>query len=93
MTLQTNPVAADFGAGRPVWPAIPLTTAETSIGRAPNNSVTMQHASISRNHCKFIKIENRVELEDLDSRFGTFVNGTIQLFIGTQIWPFFSIRF
>jgi len=39
-----------------------------------SNTIQIQHASISRTHLKLAKTPtNEWELEDLDSRFGTFV--------------------
>jgi ABC-type multidrug transport system ATPase subunit len=58
------------------WPAISLTASPVTVGRTDSNTVQMQHASISRTHLKLIKTESGDwELQDLDSRFGTFVNG------------------
>jgi ABC transport system ATP-binding/permease protein len=62
--------------GRAVWPVIPITAAEITIGRASTCSVCLQHASISREHVKLIRNGAHVEIEDLDSRFGTYVNGS-----------------
>jgi ABC-type multidrug transport system ATPase subunit len=74
MSLQTSAVAAPAAIG-PIWPVIPIADGEITIGRASNCSVCLQHASISRTHLKLIRAQQRVEIEDLDSRFGTFVNG------------------
>jgi ABC transport system ATP-binding/permease protein len=76
MSLQTSPTEVVAAAGRPVWPVIPITAAEVTVGRASNCSVPLLHASISRVHVKLIRTGKQVEIEDQDSRFGTFVNGT-----------------
>jgi ABC-type multidrug transport system ATPase subunit len=73
-TKPTTP--APFAVGNPVWPVISVPGGEVSVGRTSDCSVCLQHASISRLHCKFIRTGQMVEVEDLDSRFGTFVNGS-----------------
>lgn len=55
--------------------AFPLTTGETSIGRAQTNRVCIADIAVSRRHC-VIKRETRAfKLNDLESRNGSFVNG------------------
>jgi ABC transport system ATP-binding/permease protein len=66
----------EFAVGSPVWPVIQVTSGEVTVGRTSDCSVCLQHASISRLHAKFIRTGQMVEVEDLDSRFGTFVNGS-----------------
>ncbi len=77
MSLQPPPSIPTeaLPAGRTVWPLIAIASNEVTIGRASTNTVSIQHASISRVHAKLIRAGNQVELEDQDSRFGTFVNG------------------
>ena len=73
-TQTTSPIPLPTGAS--VWPVILLNQPEVSVGRGEGNSYLLAHASISRNHLKLVKTpDNAVEIEDLDSRFGTFVNG------------------
>jgi ABC-type multidrug transport system ATPase subunit len=74
--MSTTPTAVVPVAGRPIWPQISITAAEITIGRASTCSVSIQHASISRVHVKLLRTAQEVEIEDQDSRFGTFVNGT-----------------
>jgi ABC transport system ATP-binding/permease protein len=76
MSESSTPTAVVPAAGGPVWPAISITAAEITIGRASTCSILLMHASISRVHAKLIKNGQQVEIEDQDSRFGTFVNGT-----------------
>jgi ABC-type multidrug transport system ATPase subunit len=60
----------------PTWPPIPLNAPVVTVGRTDGNTVQIQHTSISRTHLKLTRgADGSVELEDLDSRFGTFVNG------------------
>ncbi len=73
---STSSTAVVPAAGRPVWPVITITAAEITLGRASTCSVPLLHASISRVHAKLIRNGTQVEIEDQDSRFGTFVNGT-----------------
>ena len=61
---------------RPAWPPIPLGAAQVTVGRTEANDVPIQHASISRTHLRVGRLpDGHYELEDLNSRFGTFVNG------------------
>jgi len=63
-------------ATRPAWPSVPLDREQISVGRTDANTVQIQHASISRLHLRLTRLtDGRYELEDLTSRFGTFVNG------------------
>ena len=52
-----------------------LSDSIVNIGRASSNDVLLSHSSISRRHAAIYKTPHGVFLEDLDSRFGTFVNG------------------
>lgn len=56
------------------WPVIAVPEGETLIGRSRQCQVVISDASLSRRHARVTRQANRVELEDLDSRFGTFVN-------------------
>ena len=44
------------------------------IGRAPTADFTIDRALVSRLHCRLIDENDRLEVEDLDSTNGTFVN-------------------
>ena len=46
-----------------------------TIGRAPNADFMVDRALVSRLHCRLILTDDRLEVEDLDSTNGTFVNG------------------
>jgi hypothetical protein len=53
-----------------------LKLADTSVGKAANNDLVLEHEAVSRCHCRFvIKISGVLELSDLGSLNGTFVNG------------------
>ena len=54
---------------------VPLKSGETTIGRAPTNSVCVPDRSVSREHCVIRAHDGRFEIQDLDSYNGTFVNG------------------
>ncbi|MDA1141299.1 MAG: FHA domain-containing protein [Planctomycetota bacterium] len=62
---------------------------EHSIGRSVANSVSVDEKGVSRRHCKVNVRNGVVEIEDLGSRFGTFVNGNLirkqQLNVGDKI--------
>ena len=46
-----------------------------TIGRAPTTDFTLDCTLVSRLHCRLISTNDRLEVEDLDSTNGTFVNG------------------
>ena len=52
-----------------------LTAPEVSIGRDEENTIVLNHASVSRKHCKIRKTNEGYEIEDLESKNGTFLNG------------------
>ena len=45
-----------------------------TIGRTPNADFMVDRALVSRVHCRLIHTDDRLEVEDLDSTNGTFVN-------------------
>jgi DNA-binding NtrC family response regulator len=54
----------------------PLGGAETIIGRSPDAGVVLDEESVSRHHAKVISDDSGIRVVDLDSRNGTFSNGT-----------------
>jgi len=52
----------------------PLVDAETTVGRVPPAQVVIAEASISRSHATLHQTDKGVEVEDLGSTNGTFVN-------------------
>lgn len=46
------------------------------IGRDPASGVCLNEPSVSRNHVKISKCDNQYFIEDLQSRNGTWINGT-----------------
>lgn len=48
-----------------------------SIGRKPDNDITVDNLAVSGRHCQIITILNDSFLEDLNSTNGTYVNGTL----------------
>lgn len=59
------------------WPRtirLPPRQRYSEIGRAGGCDVVLPHASISRRHLRVTRHGDDVEIEDLGSRFGTFVN-------------------
>lgn len=54
---------------------IDLPDGELIIGRAPTCRVRIDHPAISRRHAKLLVSADSIEIEDLGSRNGVFVNG------------------
>jgi pSer/pThr/pTyr-binding forkhead associated (FHA) protein len=54
---------------------IPLTTAETTVGRQKGCRLRVPSGTVSRQHCRFLFENERLYVEDLNSSNGTFVNG------------------
>ena len=51
-----------------------LDTPEVTIGRSPTNNIVIADAGVSRKHAKCVCVGDDIELEDLSSRNGTFIN-------------------
>ena len=49
---------------------------ETSIGRASDNNIVINEATVSGHHCKIMVVGNNYVVEDLNSTNGTKVNGS-----------------
>lgn len=56
---------------------IELREGVTRIGRGPGNDVTLEHASVSSEHCEVQVAEGSATLRDLGSLGGSFVNGQL----------------
>src|SRR5262245_61933766 len=54
---------------------IPLTDAETIIGRDPANTVAVNDPLVSRRHCSIRHCGTQLQPSDLESLHGTFVKG------------------
>lgn len=66
-----------FRSGPLAGSAVPLRRGVTRIGAIPeNNDVVLQSQTVSRYHAVVHRRGRRVEIEDLNSTNGTFVNGT-----------------
>lgn len=52
-----------------------LPAGETVLGRDPSAGVYVDHPSVSRRHARLSIKGGRAQIEDLDSRNGTYVNG------------------
>ncbi|MBN1148531.1 MAG: FHA domain-containing protein [Anaerolineales bacterium] len=46
-----------------------------AIGRDPQSQLVLRHESVSRNHARLCILENKFYLEDLDSSWGTYIDG------------------
>lgn len=65
-----------FVGGARAGEVVPLRGAKTRIGALPDNEVVIASEIISRYHAAIHVRGRKVEIEDLNSRNGTFVNGT-----------------
>src|SRR5215467_4246389 len=55
--------------------SIPIAVGETVIGRDPANSVSINDPLVSRRHCSIRNAGSEIQVSDLESLNGTFVNG------------------
>lgn len=53
----------------------PLIDGQLSIGRDKSNDLCLMDTAVSRRHCQLQQTEEQIEITDLDSHNGTFVNG------------------
>lgn len=56
---------------------IPLLTGGNVIGRAPDAAIQIDSPGISRHHARILVTHDGVTLEDLGSKNGSYVNGTL----------------
>lgn len=54
---------------------VPLTQDRTTVGRRPYNHIVIDNLAISGEHAVFVMNGGEVEVQDLDSTNGTYVNG------------------
>lgn len=52
----------------------PLTKVRTSIGRDPGCDIVLPDPNVSRQHAKVYVVDGKVEIKDMDSRNGIYVN-------------------
>jgi hypothetical protein len=52
-----------------------ITHFPTYLGRSDANDIILPESPVSRSHAKIISLKDQIYLQDLGSRFGTFVNG------------------
>jgi Nif-specific regulatory protein len=53
-----------------------LPEGDFSVGRHATNSLSLEDQAVSRKHCLFTRTGRQCAVKDLESRNGTFVNGT-----------------
>jgi len=56
--------------------SIPFAGESLTVGRQDGNDVLLRAPSVSRHHCRLVRTARGVELEDLGSTGGVFVDGT-----------------
>ncbi len=69
---------------------MPLTEGENLLGRERSSSVWVGHASVSREHARLVVSGEKAEIEDLESKNGTWlgsrrVEGRLRLADGDEI--------
>ena len=62
-------------AGQKVGQRYAISKRQGTIGRGPSNSVQVIDVKVSRIHCRYQVVGDRLEVADLESANGTFVNG------------------
>ena len=62
-------------AGAALGRVFPLVPGDMIVGRAPDSSVALLDSEVSRHHARLRLVAGQVEVEDLDSTNGTFLNG------------------
>ena len=55
-----------------------------SVGRSQNNKIKLKDISVSRNHCNFIKKNNKLYIVDKGSKFGTLIYLNNPLYINLK---------
>jgi hypothetical protein len=55
---------------------VPLGTSPVTIGRAPDNDICIDNLAVSNYHARVFSDSGRLQVEDLKSLNGTFLNGT-----------------
>lgn len=58
-----------------VWPTIRVGPGITTIGRLDPVTVRLNDSSISQQHACLTRVDGNVQLEDQNSKYGTFLNG------------------
>ncbi|MGH8928809.1 MAG: FHA domain-containing protein [Acidimicrobiia bacterium] len=53
-----------------------LSSGEISVGRHPDSDIVLDDVTVSRQHCRFTCSEQELEVEDLGSTNGTYVNAS-----------------
>lgn len=64
-------------AGAALGRVFPLPSTQVLVGRAPDVGVSLLDGEVSRHHARFRVVNDRVEVEDLQSTNGTRVNGEL----------------
>jgi len=71
---RPGPVARLIPLSR-VGDVIVISVLEAAVGRAPSNDVVISAAEVSREHARLRREGNTLDVRDLKSRNGTWVNG------------------
>lgn len=75
ITLTYNDSSGGPRESAPRIQPIRLGTAETTIGRLPDNEIVLNHPQVSAHHARLVPEQRTYRLTDLDSTNHTYVNG------------------
>ena len=75
MSSASNAILWSRG-GRDGGKTYPIGDGLSTIGRAKDNDIVIEHHTVSRRHAEINKDESGYWLSDVGSRNGTFVNGS-----------------
>jgi len=79
LTLEASLVVE---GGEPAGLEIPLRKSQISVGRRPECDIRIDSGAVSGYHCRILRAKFGLRVVDLDSRNGTFLNGS--LVVGSQ---------
>lgn len=65
----------ELSKGKGCPPKVELKGERLVIGRAENVDIVVDSEEVSRQHARFVRIDDEYQVEDLESRNGVYLNG------------------
>jgi pSer/pThr/pTyr-binding forkhead associated (FHA) protein len=65
----------ELSKGKGIAPRVELKGERLVIGRAENVDIVVESEEVSRQHARFVRLDDEYQIEDLDSRNGVYLNG------------------